>query len=388
MNPRKFTAPSAREALRAVKRELGEDAVILSNRSADGRVEITALAAAELAAAQQPAPKSRAASAEPPAAAPAGVVQEIQALRSVLEAQLGSLVWGDLQRREPLQARLLREMLGCGFSPGLARFVTGNLPGGLQAPGAADWLRRVLAQNLQCATQDEIVAGGGIYALVGPTGVGKTTTAAKIAARAVVRHGAEHVALLTTDTFRIGAHEQLRIYGRILGVPVHAVRDAEDLRAILADLRAKRVVLIDTVGMSQRDRRVAEQQALLAGAGARVSRLLLLAASASADALDESVQSYGGREALAGAILTKTDEAVSLGGALDVLLRRRLRLHYVADGQRVPEDLRAPAPAQLAARALEARSAEPALALDDASMPAALGVARRAGPALRATRRA
>lgn len=380
MNPRRFSAASAREALRAVKRELGEDAVILSNRSADGRVEITALAAAELDASGKATP-AREAPALSAGASPASasIIQEIQAMRGVLEAQLGGLVWGDLQRREPAQARLLRELLACGFSPGLARFVSGNLPKGTDAQAALAWVRRVLAQNLRCAAHDEIVAAGGVYALVGPTGVGKTTTAAKIAARGVVRYGAERVALLTTDTFRIGAHEQLRIYGRILGVPVHAVRDAEDLRAILTDLRAKSLVLIDTVGMSQRDKRVAEQLALLAGARGRVQRLLLLAASSGADALDESVRAYGASEPLAGVVLTKLDEAVTLGGALDVLLRRRLKLHYLADGQRVPEDLRSPVPAQLAQRAMEARSTEPALAFDEATMPAVLGAARGSG---------
>jgi flagellar biosynthesis protein FlhF len=190
--------------------------------------------------------------------------------------------------------------------------------------------------------------------LVGPTGVGKTTTTAKLAARCVVRHGADKVALLTTDGYRIGAHEQLRIYGRILGVPVHAVRDASDLRRMLVELRDKHMVLIDTVGMSQRDQAVSEQIAMLSSSG-DVRRLLLLNAVARADALDDVVRAYsapnGGAD-LAGAIISKVDESVTLGPVLDVLMRHQLPLFYVANGQRVPEDLHLPNRAYLLHRAM------------------------------------
>jgi flagellar biosynthesis protein FlhF len=159
--------------------------------------------------------------------------------------------------------------------------------------------------------------------------------------------------LLTTDGYRIGAHEQLRIYGRILGVQVHAVRDAAELRRILGELAAKHMVLIDTIGMSQRDRLVAEQAAMLEQAG-EVRRLLLLNATSRGDTLDDVVRAYGrgaGSE-LAGAILSKVDEALSLAPALDALIRHRLELFYVANGQRVPEDLHLPNRAYLLHRAL------------------------------------
>jgi flagellar biosynthesis protein FlhF len=152
-----------------------------------------------------------------------------------------------------------------------------------------------------------------------------------------VRQGADKLALLTTDNYRVGAHEHLRIYGRILGVAVHAVRDEADLQAALADLRGKHMVLIDTVGMSQKDKHVADQVAMFSGHG-NVRRLLLLNATSQGDTLEDVVRAYGAR-GLAGCIVSKADEAASLGAVLDTVIRHRLAVHYVANGQRVPEDI-------------------------------------------------
>ena len=172
--------------------------------------------------------------------------------------------------------------------------------------------------------------------MIGPTGVGKTTTTAKLAARAVVRYGADKVALLTTDSYRIGAYEQLKIYGKILGVAVHAVKGADDLRLTLAALRHKHLVLIDTVGMGQRDERVAEQNEMFDEAG--VARLLVLNATGSGDTLEDVVRMYHNSKVI-GCIATKLDEAVNLGALLDVVVRHRLMMCFMANGQRVPEDL-------------------------------------------------
>jgi flagellar biosynthesis protein FlhF len=184
------------------------------------------------------------------------------------------------------------------------------------------------------------------------------------------------VALLTTDGYRIGAHEQLRIYGRILGVQVHAVRDGADLRQTLAELTGKHMVLIDTIGMSQRDRLVAEQAAMLNSVGG-VKRLLLLNATCRGDTLDDVVHAYGGPD-LAGAVLTKVDEAASLAPALDALIRHNLELYYVANGQRVPEDLHLPNRPYLLHRALkELPEGSPhRLAGDEAGLLLASGAAR------------
>lgn len=377
MNVRKFCASTSRQALQLVRQGLGPDALILSNRAVAGGVEILAVAQGELpqqaaavpAAARAPrqaAPargaqpgQAQAAAAPKPAAAGAAeppdarsLASEIRSMRGLLEEQLVYQAWDTAQRREPGKARVLRDLLHAGFSAALVRQFLEKMPPGLAPEQKMAWVKAVLGRNLRIvAAAEEIVERGGVYALVGPTGVGKTTTVAKIAARCVVRYGAERLALLTTDGYRIGAHEQLRIYGKLLGVRVIAVKDAADLQSVLEDLRGKHLVLIDTVGMSQRDQMVAEQLELLAAPGAGVQRLLLLNAAGNGETLDDVVRAYRGG-GVSGCIVTKTDEAVGIATALDVAIRHQLALHYVTDGQRVPEDLHLPDREYLLQRAL------------------------------------
>ncbi len=389
MNAKKFIAATSRDALLMVRNELGADAVILSNRKVDDGVEITALASADLARLTEPKkvpilPVSHPASvrrasvpekpdmttgeitdgttshsAKPqsagqaavyavaeditssvPAATPTpiiseqqGILSEIKSMRNMMQEQIACLSWSDMQHRDPQRTEMLRSLLNAGFSPALSRQLLEKMP----ADADISWVRQVLGNNLRVATQEEdVVVRGGVYALIGPTGVGKTTTTAKLAARAVVRYGADKVALLTTDSYRIGAHEQLRIYGKILGVEVHAVRDTEDLRLTLSALKRKHLVIIDTMGLGQRDSRVAEQTEMFNAAG--VQRLLLLNATSGGDTLDDVVHKYHGVGVI-GCIPTKLDEAGSLGTVLDVAVRHKLALHYITSGQRVPEDL-------------------------------------------------
>jgi flagellar biosynthesis protein FlhF len=269
----------------------------------------------------------------------ASVLKEIRSMRGTLEHQLATLTWNEQQRRDPSRGHALAQLLAAGFSASLAHELLERLPAGLEEQRAMEWIKTVLKTNLHTiANENEILEQGGVYALVGPTGVGKTTTTAKLAARCVVRHGADKLALLTTDGYRIGGHEQLRIYGKILGVTVYAVKDQQDLSLALSELRGKHMVLIDTVGMGQRDKMVAEQVAMLTGCGAEVKRLLLLNASCSGDTLNEVVSAYEGG-GLAGAIITKLDEAATTGSVLDTVIRHQLKLYYAATGQRVPEDL-------------------------------------------------
>jgi flagellar biosynthesis protein FlhF len=356
MNMRKFVATTSREALRLIRIEMGADAVILSNRKVDGGVEIMALASAEFAQltheSRQPAPVSvRATIAtqeRPPIAVmvePAissistmqleqqGILSEIKFMRNMMQEQMDCLSWSDRQQRDPKRTRMLRDLLNAGFSPALSRQMIDKMP----ATANMEWVRRVLGNNLRIASkQEDLIVRGGVVALVGPTGVGKTTTTAKLAARAVVRYGADKVALITTDSYRIGAHEQLRIYGKILGVTVHTVRDTEDLRLTLSGLKQKHLVLIDTIGMGQRDSRMAVQAEMFNATG--VQRLLLLNATSSGDTLNDVVCMYNGAGVI-GCIPTKLDEAVTFGTVLDVAMRHKLTLHYIANGQRVPEDL-------------------------------------------------
>lgn len=440
MNVRKFIAPNARDALRKVKETLGSDAIILSNRSIPGGIEIMAVAARDMAmivpphapeeisaparhlgpatppasgAASEPIldieddylvrlTSARAASARPanqapkrapedsfrpapatsaiPASVNAGipknsslrsldlppratentvpkastppnqrppaevvpqeVMGELRELRKMFEQHLAGLAWGETARREPVKAEVLRQMLDSGFSPKFARDLLTDLPPELDINQALAWVKGAADRCLLTLGADtDIIDRGGVYALVGPTGVGKTTTTAKLAARSVLRHGPSKVALITTDSYRIGAHEQLRIYGRILGVPVYLVKDATELRHTLAELQHKHIVIVDTMGMSQRDKLVPELTDMLSGCN--VQRLLLLSCTSRGDTLDDVVRAYAG-ETLAGCILTKMDEAASLASTLDVIMRHGLRLHYVSNGQRVPEDLHLP----------------------------------------------
>lgn len=394
MMVRKFYAETAREALRLVRERLGANALILSNRRTAAGVEILAVAEGEIDAVTlassavppppkaaapkpvEPAPRPTRLVPEPPpapAAAPApkvhtvsvaaqtaappnaaasyDLVQEVRFLRSMLEGQLAAFAWNDLQRGAPAKIEVLRQLLAAGFSAGFARRNVDFVAPGLDSARALRLVKQRLQQQLRVtAAEHSPVEAGGVYALVGPTGVGKTTTVAKIAAECVLRRGVQSVALVTTDTYRIGAVDQLRIYGRILNAPVFAIRSDQDFASTLVELRARHLVLIDTVGMSQRDRRLSDQIAMLAGTGKPVQRLLLLSAVAQANVLEDVVKAYGPR-GLAGCILTKTDETLTLGGALDVLMRHRLALAYVTNGQRVPEDLHRPNPLYLIERA-------------------------------------
>jgi flagellar biosynthesis protein FlhF len=278
------------------------------------------------------------------------VLGELHAMRGALEEQLASLQWSDRQRRQPVRNQVAKTLLSTGFSAQFTNLLLDRMPNSLQEPGSAlDWAKSAIERNLPVLDdEDAMMERGGVYALMGPTGVGKTTTTAKLAARCVMRFGAERVALLTTDSYRIGAHEQLRIYGKILGVSVHAVKDAADLKLTLDELRNKHIVLIDTIGMSQRDRALTEQVAMLCGTGRPVQRLLLLNATSHGDTLNEVVHAYrshGGAHSahgfpdLAGCILTKLDEATNIGAVLDTVIRYRLPVHYVSTGQKVPENL-------------------------------------------------
>ncbi|MGS1005625.1 flagellar biosynthesis protein FlhF [Achromobacter anxifer] len=283
----------------------------------------------------------------PPAAMPAdtaaGLQDAISALRGALESRMDGLLWGGRQGpgREPAGAALFRSLLDAGFSTKLVRTLVERLPQGMTPEAALGWARNELVTHLPVLRSEDEFLAGGVYALVGPTGVGKTTTLAKLAARCVAREGREQVAMLTTDNFRIGALEQLQIYGRLMGVPAHSVRDAGELRRILAELGSRKIVLIDTTGISQRDRQVAEQAAMLCNAGKPVRRLLVLNAASQGDTLDEVAHAYrnGVGEDVAGCIITKLDEATRLGAALDTAIRHRLPIHYMSVGQKVPEHM-------------------------------------------------
>jgi flagellar biosynthesis protein FlhF len=320
---------------------------------------------------------------QPRAAAPAApvasatpdvdVMAELRALRGIMEERLKVMNWSDDMRRRPMAASLARELLAAGFSTTLARAATSALPEAVDAKAGRAWLQAKLAAKIAVANAgDDIVERGGVYAITGPTGVGKTTTTAKIAARCVVKYGAASLGLITTDTYRIGAHDQLRVFGKILGVPVHAVHDAAGLEQTLSQLQGKRLVLIDTIGLGQRDERVEDLLTLLDTC--RVQRIVLLSATSQIEALEEVVGAYGTSRAgvpAAGAIVTKLDEAVKLGSIVDMLVRHKLFVHFVGVGQRVPEDLALPDRDSLVRSALRVVKNGPfSLTRDEASLVA------------------
>lgn len=418
MKLRKFFGLTSRSVLEQVRAELGADAVIVANHATNEGVEVTALAgnaidtllapeprresppsqrpsipqpplaiagdddAPRFAAAIEPRTAGAAATDDPLAPA---LRAEVAAMRELIEERFAMLSFNDSLRRRPLATQLTRDLLAAGYSSALVRSITSRLPDDMSAGQVRNWVVGVLARNLRCVGgTDEIVTRGGVYALIGPTGVGKTTTTAKLAARCAVRYGANRLALITTDSFRIGAQDQLRIYAKILGVAVHTVSDRNDLRQALDAVSGRHLVLIDTVGMSQRDARVAEQAMLLAHP--EIRRILLLNAAAQGETLEEVVGGYGrtpetidttAHSALAGCIVTKQDEAIKHGAALDVAIRHRLPLHYVTCGQRVPEDLFVPAATLMIERSLRAGAKPSPFSLSDDDMT--LTVAGAAG---------
>jgi flagellar biosynthesis protein FlhF len=307
----------------------------------------------------------------PAAAANDAMVAELQSLKGMISRQFATISWFEGVRRSPVQGKLLRSMVAAGFSLKLARSVVSRLPSDCSERDAQVWLEEVLARNLRCAAPAQAFEAGGVFALIGPTGVGKTTTTAKIAARHVLKHGPQSVALITVDTYRLGAHDQLRAFGRILGVPVHIAHDASALHDLLRLRGTRQLVLIDTVGMGHRDERI--RSLLTSLPRGDVRHVVVASCAAQAETIDASLRAYEARQAH-GVVLTKLDEAARTGGALDCLLRQRLQLLGVCDGQRVPEDWQPADAGRLVRRALLSAPAG-AFGLDDEELPLVFGVA-------------
>lgn len=279
------------------------------------------------------------------------VNEELRTLRRMLETQLATLAWNDLSRRSPIQTELLKQLTQLGLAQELATEIVTQMPTRLELAEAHRLALALLARKIE-TTGERWMDNGGVVALIGATGVGKTTLIAKLAARWVLRHGTRDIALISTDSVRIGAQEQIHTLGRLLGVPAYAIDGTAELASVLEHLGDKRLVLIDTAGLSPRDPRLEQELTMLATASDRMETTLVLSASAQAGAIEEAVTRFTPARPTT-CMLTKLDEAASLGGALSTLIRARLPVTYVSEGQRVPEDL-APARAhQLIARAVE-----------------------------------
>jgi flagellar biosynthesis protein FlhF len=393
MKIKRFVAGSMREAIRMVREEQGADAVILSNRRVAEGIEVVAATdydaalmqvatrrdaeppappAEPVAQAASPTPKKKdaaakavAAVAPTPATLPVPPAPEIQQLRRelggmrrMLEEQVAHIAWRDLADRQPERMAALRTMTDLGLDAGLAREIVDSLPGELDRERSRFLPLGLLARRLPQAPKDPILEGGTI-ALIGPTGVGKTTTIAKLAARFAARHGTRDLALVTTDHYRVGAQEQLFTYGRLLGVPVQTASSGEQLRTALARLSDRKLVLIDTAGMAPRDARLGAQFAELRAAHRPIRNWLVLSATTQA-ADQEDILRHFGPAGIEGCVLTKLDEAARIGGALSAVIRHRLAVQYVCDGQRVPQDIHAARPDQLVLRAMQLARSNPA----------------------------
>ncbi|TVS18540.1 MAG: flagellar biosynthesis protein FlhF [Gammaproteobacteria bacterium] len=377
MKIKRYMAPDMRRAIHLVRREEGADAVILSSRSVDGGVEIVAasdydqqlVAEMSLASSMRQVDVALAAGGDDTLdersatdSAPAQVAQRMQAvgedkpttaveldpalkamqaqldvMQGMLREQFAQLSWADLRTFQPERALLMRGVASLDLDPELAE----ELVTAVSQPGNPEgaWREVVfgLARRLRVVARDPIDSGG-VFALVGPTGVGKTTTLAKLAARHCLRHGRESLALITTDSFRMAAQRQLDAYGEILGVDVHRADTADTLQILLQKFSNKRLVLVDTAGMAPRDCRLAAYLGQLEGCR-DIQRYLVLSANAQRAAMNDAVHAFGG-SGLAGIALTKLDEVPALGPALSVLIRTGLPAAWLCDGQRVPEDLK------------------------------------------------
>lgn len=439
MQVKRFFAADMRQAMKLVRDELGADAAIIGTRRVAGGVELTAAldyqapaapvqanpvleaelrktqakiasARAELAYREaSEAPKDRQLFAnesllapelpatpvklERPAPAPAPEApapsidptaleqmrSELHGLRELLEMQLGSMAWSQLQSRRPQQAGLWRRLQRMGLPAELANGLLERVSNIHEPRQAWRMLLAHLAQSIQ-TPKEEPLEEGGVIALVGPAGMGKTTTLAKLAARYVLKYGAQNVALVTMDSFRIGAQEQLRTLGRILDVPVVQVDPSQSLLQALAPLARKRVVLVDTAGLPANDSALCLQLDALANRSIRAKNYLVLAATSQSQVLKAAYHGYK-RCGLAGCIITKVDEAVSLGEALGLAISQHLPVAYLADGPRIPEDLQVPRGHQLVSRAVSLQTPEEPSEEAMADMLAGLyqGAVRRVG---------
>lgn len=380
----KFTGSDMRQALRVVREQLGAEAVILSSRTTEDGIEITAavdfdleppqaavvtapgtspLPFAETLAAARASASSTLQSRAEPASDRDALGNELKTLRRILETQVAQLAWNDLSRRAPIHTEILRELTEVGLKQELASQVVAQLPVGIDLTQARRLCIALISKHLP-VTGDRWLEDGGCLALIGPTGVGKTTTLAKLAVRWVLRHGPRDMALISADAVRIGAHDPIRALGQMLGVEVHVADSLSELPALLAKTASRRLILVDTPGLSQRDPQLATHLNQLAAAGPQLKTALVLAASTQAGAIEEIVRRFAPAKP-ACCLLTKMDEATTLGGVISVLTQVQLPVSYTSEGQRVPEDLRPARALELVSSAVQLAQVSGAAADED-----------------------
>ncbi len=265
--------------------------------------------------------------------------KEMSSIRQLLEHQMSGLMWQDMAQKDPMRAVLVNRLMAMGLTEQIADQVASYVPANTNDDDAWQQAKQVISQQLN-TTNNDIIQRGGVVSLVGPTGVGKTTTIAKLAARFAQVHGAEQVVLISTDSYRIAGFEQLATYGRIIGCQVKLAKDGNELDSLLQQFSQKKLILIDTAGMGQRDLRLSEHlTTLIANARVRIRNYLVLSANTQPRVMQENVERFK-RIPLAGCIYTKLDESLSVGEIIATSLQNGLAIGYLTDGQRVPEDIK------------------------------------------------
>jgi flagellar biosynthesis protein FlhF len=264
--------------------------------------------------------------------------QELSSLRNILQFQVSGLIEQEKNRKHPLHGYLLQRLQQMGISDALAEEVVSYAPEAADERQSWLFLLKLLANRLQ-TKHDDILSQPGVIALMGPTGTGKTTTIAKLAAQASQKFGVEQVAIITLDNYRIGAYEQIATYGKIIGCSVKQAQNSNELSDLLYQFRNKRLVLVDTAGFSQKDIRLIKQlDTMKQNTCANIRNYLVMQANCQYRVMQQTVNEYR-QISLQGCILTKLDECYSLGEVISVAIENKLQICYLADGQRVPEDL-------------------------------------------------
>lgn len=304
------------------------------------------------------------------------LLTEISEVKNLLQSHVAGNFWGNLQQEKTHLTEVIKHLLNTGFSPQLCADITRKLPETSDLSTLLQSARDQIKGMVKTVDAFAMFDKGGVFAFIGPTGVGKTTTVAKIAARCVLRYGRNQVTLLTTDTYRIGAQEQLKVFAKILGLTVTSLRDGEDLSSKLKELSGRKIVLLDTAGVSQRDTLMLEQSKTLQDGSQTAVRILVMSSTTDLRTQEEVIKLHNqaaqsnGVGKIEAAVITKIDEAAHIAPVVDSIIRHDMPLLFISNGQRVPEDLSLPDLDYLSHRAIQARAFSDDLSYSDEQIPA------------------